>query len=44
MQLQLKEFIPFKSRTSLQTYYITLARAFLRIALRLPDESAVEEK
>ncbi|CAL6029967.1 Phosphorylase_B kinase gamma catalytic chain [Hexamita inflata] len=41
---KLDQFIPFKSRTSLQTYYISFARSFLRIALKLPDESSVEDK
>lgn len=37
-------FVPFKSRTSLLSFYVTFARAFLRICLRMADETQVEEK
>lgn len=40
---KLCEYLPFKKRTSLQTYYVTLSRALLRLAVKLPDGSAVEE-
>ncbi|KAH0573857.1 Phosphorylase B kinase gamma catalytic chain [Spironucleus salmonicida] len=41
---KMTHFIPFKSRTSQQTYFITIARALLRLAVKLTDEAAVEEK
>lgn len=44
MNESVAQFIPFKLRDSRITYYITFARAFLRIAVRLPDELAADEK
>jgi len=44
MNASVKEYVPFKARNSMLTYYSTFARAFLRIAVKLPDEAALEEK
>ncbi|TNJ29055.1 hypothetical protein GMRT_14550 [Giardia muris] len=38
------EYTAFKARDSRLSYYVTFARAMLRMSVRLSDESALEEK